>query len=47
VLPVDGTANAVAADPVTGTLVVATDQGLREVEAKTNLGRAVRRLLGA
>lgn len=47
VLPVDGTANAAAADPVTGTLVVATDQGLREVEAKTNLGRAVRRLLGA
>ncbi|WP_125809144.1 ankyrin repeat domain-containing protein [Actinoplanes sp. ATCC 53533] len=39
VLPVDGTANAAAADPVTGALVVATDQGLREIEVKTNLSR--------
>ncbi len=37
VLPVDGTANAVAAGP--GTLVVATDRGLREVGATTNPGR--------
>jgi hypothetical protein len=47
VLPVDGRANAAAAGPVTGTLVVATDRGLREVEAKTTTGRAQRRLLGS
>jgi hypothetical protein len=46
VLPIDGMANTAAADPATGTLVVATDQGLREVEAKTKLGRAVRHLHG-
>ena len=32
VLPVDGTANAAAVDSATGTLVVATDTGLQEIE---------------
>jgi ankyrin repeat protein len=44
-LPVPGMVNAAAADPVTGALVVATDQGLREVEATANPVRAARGFL--
>lgn len=47
VLPVHGMVNAAAADPATGALVVATDQGLREVETTTSPGRALRRFLGS
>lgn len=44
VLPIDGTANAAAIDPVTATFVVATDNGLRKIEPKANLSPALRHL---
>jgi hypothetical protein len=44
VLPINGTAHAVAINPVTDTLLLATDKGLRETKANANLGRAPRRL---
>ncbi|MFI5844743.1 ankyrin repeat domain-containing protein [Catenuloplanes sp. NPDC051500] len=42
VLPVDGMADSAAIDPLTGTLLVATDRGLREIEMPADLGGVLR-----